>query len=713
MPRHVGILLAALVLVLAGCDSSPPRTEHPGTGTDGGGDAGPAPDAGSDGGGPTDAGSVDGGGPTDAGSADGGTAGLVGPEGGTVKGWYGAEVTIPAGALSSPVLIAVDRDATGAPAWPGATVFSAGAPYAITPHGTSFAVPATVRIPFDPALVPTDGTPLLYQAEPDGGFAPIATVVDGGFLAADVNHLSWFVPGYFASWPRMVYALTSGASGWQVASFRIDRTTGALGASTSSAPVGDGPISVTVHPSRRFAYVVNGGFQAASGIDPNSVSVYRLDTVTGAISGPIQTQKASSDSPAGLPISAVVHPTGKFLYVVNHDRFGSSADTDLSVFDIDSTNGTLSAPTRTGDSGGAPPTAIALSVGGHFAYVTYMFRPSTPVGNTFFEKVKTFAVNPVSGELIGPVGEAATGTAPWAIVVDPNDKFAYVASLSSDLVQRYALDWNTGVLSLKGGISVQSKPTSLGVDAYGRFLFVGKQQPFSNLNLEVYSIDGSSGALGFAGGLLTGTGAMVGPMAVVAEPQGQFVYVLDQNAALIPLQLSPVTGALSPGMPVTGVGSAGMGLGVGDPFSFAASGTRPVWVDGCTIVADDAFVFNACPLPAGQASVGAGEGGRDAGTHPPASSFVLTAHLDPTWGGSILSDPAGIAIDGCGGGANTLSARFPAGTTVTLRATPCSVPAQSYDFGWTGACAGTGTTVLVDVSSDVDCYLHLDPFSTR
>ena len=50
---------------------------------------------------------------------------------------------------------------------------------------------------------------------------------------------------------------------------------------------------------------------------------------------------------------------------------------------------------------------------------------------------------------------------------------------------------------------------------------------------------------------------------------------------------------------------------------------------------------------------------------------------------------------------------------MTLRATPCSVPAQSYDFGWTGACAGTGTTVLVDVSSDVDCYLHLDPFSTR
>ena len=702
MPRNLAVLLVALAVAAAGCDSSPPRAQRPDSGADAGGDAGA----------PADAGPTDGGGPADAGNNDGGTASLVGPEGGTVKGWYGAEVTVPAGALPSSVLIGVERDGTGAPAWPGAVAFSAGAPYAITPHGTSFSVPATVRIPFDPALVPSDAVPLLYQAEPDGGFAPIPTVVDGGFLAADVDHLSWFVPGYGASWARMVYALTSGASGWQVTSFRIDRSSGELGVATSSAPVGDGPLSVTVHPSRRFAYVVNGGYQTANGIETNSISVYSLDTATGAISGPIQTQKASSDSPAGLPISAVVHPTGKFLYVVNHDRFGSSDDTDLSVFSIDPTNGTLSAPTRTGDSGGAPPTAIALSVGGHFAYVTYMFRPSTPVGNTFFEKVKTFAVNPVSGELLGPVGEAATGTAPWAIVVDPNDKFAYVASLSSDEVQLYSLNWNTGVLSLKSGITVQSRPTSLAIDSYGRFLYVGKQQPFSNLNLEVYSVNATSGALGLAGGLLTGTGAMVGPMAVVAEPQGQFVYALDVNGNLTPLKLSPGTGALSPGTPVSGVGSAGMGLGVGDPFTFAASGTHPVWVNGCTLVASDDFVFNACPLPSGQGSIGAGEGGRDAGTHPPPTSFELTVHLDPDHGGHITSDPPGIDVTD-NAPPNTFSHEFPAGSPVTLHGTPSAGDTQSYDISWSVGCMGTGTTTSVVMSSDVSCHLNLKLASTR
>jgi 6-phosphogluconolactonase (cycloisomerase 2 family) len=634
---------------------------------------------------------------------------LVGPEGGTVTGQYGAQVTIPAGALASPVLIGVDRDGTGAPLWPGASDFSAGAPYALTPHGTTFAVPATVRIPFDPAIVPTDGVAQLYQAEPDGGFAAIPSVVDGGFLVADVDRFSWFLPGFGASRPRMVYAFTSGANGSEVSSFRIDHATGTLGAATSSAPVGEIPVAVSVHPSRRFAYVVNGGFNAVNGIDTNSISVYQLDSATGAISGPIQTQKASTDSPAGEPVSAVIHPTGKFLYVVNHDRFGSADDTDLSVFTINSTDGTLSAPTRTGDSGGAPPTAIALSTGGHFAYVTYMFRTSTPVGNKFFEKVKTFAVNRVTGELSGPIGEATTGTAPWAIVVDPNDKFAFVASLSSDAVQTYTLDQSTGVLSLKTGITVQSRPSSLAIDSEGRFLYVGKQQPFSNRNLEVYSIDGSGG-LTLADGLLTGTGAMVGPMAVAAEPQGQFVYAVDQNGNLDPFVVNPSTGALTAGTAVPGVMVGGTGGGVGDPSSFAASGTSPIWVDGCTVAAGPDFVFEACALPSGSVGTTANnEGGGNGSTHPPPSSFTLTAGADPIWGGVVVSDPPGISIDECGGGANTLSASFPTGTSVTLRATPCSVPVQTYDFSWTGSCAGTGSTVFVTVGPDVTCRLHLTP----
>jgi hypothetical protein len=203
-------------------------------------------------------------------------------------------------------------------------------------------------------------------------------------------------------------------------------------------------------------------------------------------------------------------------------------------------------------------------------------------------------------------------------------------------------------------------------------------------------------------------------MAVAAEPQGQFVYAVDQNGNLDPFDLDPLTGGLTPGLPVPGVVVGGSSGGVGDPASFATSGTFPIWVDGCTVVAGPGFVFDACPMPKSSAGTTANnEGGGSGVSHPPATSFQVTAQVDPIWGGVIVSDPAGISIDACGGSANTLSARFPVGTGVTLQATPCSVPAQVYDFSWTGGCAGTGTSVQVNVTSDVSCHLHLTPTSTR
>ena len=235
--------------------------------------------------------------------------------GGTVNGYYSAKVLIPAGALATNTDIAITRDSSGAPDVPTSGVDTAGATYALTPHGTTFAQPATVSIPFDVDRIPTDATPVLYKAEQGGSFAAIPTTVDNNMLVADVSDFSWVIPGYAATRPRMVYALTDG--GAKVSSFKITKGSGTLSAATSSALVGASPISVTVHPSRRFAYVTNAGTTSVSGIAPDSISAYRLDAVTGKISGPTDTKQAN-----GHPIAAVVHPTGKFIYVVNEVRFG-------------------------------------------------------------------------------------------------------------------------------------------------------------------------------------------------------------------------------------------------------------------------------------------------------------------------------------------------------------------------------------------------------
>ena len=87
---------------------------------------------------------------------------LIGAAGGTVTGPNGAQVVIPAGALATEVRINIEQTTVGAPALPGGFSVS-GLTFAFTPHGTTFAVPVTMTLPFDPASVPAGTTPVFYK----------------------------------------------------------------------------------------------------------------------------------------------------------------------------------------------------------------------------------------------------------------------------------------------------------------------------------------------------------------------------------------------------------------------------------------------------------------------------------------------------------------------------------------------------------------------
>ena len=559
----------------------------------------------------------------------------IGPQGGTVSGAYGAQVIVPAGALTSNVDIAIARDSTNAPNFPPSETGAAGAAFEITPHGTTFALPATLRIPFDAAQAPADASPKIFKAELNGAFTEIPTTVDGDMLVADVTTLSWVIPGYASTRPRNVYAPTSGG----ISSYRITATTGALTGPTSTAPTGQAPSTVVAHPSGRFAYVTNGGSASANGVNPNSISVYKLDAISGAISGPTSTAPTStaaggSGSP---PVSVIVHPSGRFVYVVNYGPSGGS--TDVSVYTVNGATGALAGPTSTADSAGAPPTAIAIDPAGKFAYVTYVFRPTTPVGNTYYEQVKVFAINASSGVLTGPTSGLAAGSSPWSIAVEPTGKSAYVASRGSDELRTYGINATTGALTFLKSTSVESKPASIAVDSRGRFLYVGKQDPFSNVNVGAYSIDVASGALSPAGSVLVSGGAP-GPIALVAEPQGDFVYALANSftsGELTPLKVNASTGALtSAGAAVAGAVVPG-GAGVGIPFSFAATGTSPIWVSNCT--------FNCSGGSGG--GVGGGGGGGDT-TAPSIAITGPTSAPNFTSSGATLTTLAGTASDAVG-----------------------------------------------------------------
>ena len=86
----------------------------------------------------------------------------IGAAGGTLAGPGGAQLVIPAGALAQPAPITITQDGAGAPALPpGSTAL--GAMFALTPHGTAFAAPATLSVPFDPSLVPAGSTPAMLK----------------------------------------------------------------------------------------------------------------------------------------------------------------------------------------------------------------------------------------------------------------------------------------------------------------------------------------------------------------------------------------------------------------------------------------------------------------------------------------------------------------------------------------------------------------------
>ena len=96
----------------------------------------------------------------------------IGSSGGTVNGPSGAKVVVPAGALSQNTNIAVAQSSTGAPALPSGLT-AVGEMFALTPHGTQFATPVTITIPFN--LAATNGaTPVLYKTNAQGNWEPVA-----------------------------------------------------------------------------------------------------------------------------------------------------------------------------------------------------------------------------------------------------------------------------------------------------------------------------------------------------------------------------------------------------------------------------------------------------------------------------------------------------------------------------------------------------------
>jgi 6-phosphogluconolactonase len=124
-------------------------------------------------------------------------------------------------------------------------------------------------------------------------------------------------------------------------------SSGVLQAVGSSSSVGVAPFAFAIEPTEHFMYVANAGTNT---ITNGTISQYSIDSTTGAL-----TLLPGSGSPTGTnPVAMLIHPTGKYLYVVN------SGTSNISQFSVDATTGVLTELTTTTVSSGSTPVFIVF-----------------------------------------------------------------------------------------------------------------------------------------------------------------------------------------------------------------------------------------------------------------------------------------------------------------------------------------------------------------
>jgi 6-phosphogluconolactonase (cycloisomerase 2 family) len=274
---------------------------------------------------------------------------------------------------------------------------------------------------------------------------------------------------------KFVYEASSGddfSSDGGVAMYTINATTGALtpiGAIGGNCPGLCVPLSVTVDPSGKFAYVPNG-----DGIVPNSVAMYAINATTGALTSIGET------AVEGFADSMAVDPSGKFAYVATESGTGAGS---VLTYTINATTGALAFVGTI--AAGTNPGPIVVHPTGKFAYVTDLRS----------NDVSMYTISVTTGALTS-TGTIATGTNPGSMVVDPAGKFAYVANSVSNDVSMYTVNVTTGALTSMGTIAAGTTPVSIVVDPTGKFAYVAN---FSSNDVSIYSIDGATGALTLIG----------------------------------------------------------------------------------------------------------------------------------------------------------------------------------------------------------------------
>ena len=314
---------------------------------------------------------------------------------------------------------------------------------------------------------------------------------------------------------QSVFVVTTDTDGDTLTIFRI-QDNGALSYvdNVDLAP-NSGPSMIALHPSRRYAYVINNFAANIQGGEYDSSTAIG-DELPGSPFLP-----ASAD----WPINCAITPNGKYIYVADQGEYGilalavadNGALTDLpdSPYSADDTHGIAVTPdgkflfdgsenptgdirtwsiadngalTETADSpydGSGAMVWLAVHPNGRFLYAASIFDGIDGV---------SIADNGALTQLPGFPVEGGEGTLePKGLAITPDGRLLFSANFSDASVGAFAIADNGALTAVSGQpFDTGFQPKNVSVTRDGRFLYVAN---YGDDSVEAFSIDSSTGAL--------------------------------------------------------------------------------------------------------------------------------------------------------------------------------------------------------------------------
>lgn len=288
-------------------------------------------------------------------------------------------------------------------------------------------------------------------------------------------------PGYLRLSPNQKYLYTANQDN-TLASFKVKKD-GSLTFLSRQGAEGVNPCHVSVHPSGQMAFLANytSGSWAAYPITPDGKVQATSAKYSFTGSGPNKSRQDKPHAHCVLPT-----PNGKYVYVTD---LGTDR---LMNYKVDSEKGTMvpnPVQVYLYTEPGAGPRHFVIHPSGKFLYLLNELH-STVVACTIDD---LGVVNEIATLPTLPADFKGTNTSA-AIRLHPNGRFVYVSNRGYNAIHAYEIQANGSlkkVDEIRQGIST---PRDFNLDPSGQFMIIGNQDTD---NLLIYKVDPTTGKLMF------------------------------------------------------------------------------------------------------------------------------------------------------------------------------------------------------------------------